>query len=181
MRKLITVFLFVCMACFSAKAQEEALITPNDSIKSMLEKMFPMLESHFSAHMNLEFYTSAAAYFTDGEFDEAAFKINRVRLEILGSLFKGVSYHFRQSFNRYSNSRSLDNLSSSIEYAYVRWKPSEKFNMTVGKQFLPLGGHEYNVNGMRIREFSEFNDNVACYQAGIGVAYNFSSTQELGL
>lgn len=181
MRKLITVFLFVCMACFSAKAQEEALITPNDSIKSMLEKMFPMLESHFSAHMNLEFYTSAAAYFTDGEFDEAAFKINRVRLEILGSLFKGVSYHFRQSFNKYSNPRSLDNLSSSIEYAYVRWKPSEKFNMTVGKQFLPLGGHEYNVNGMRIREFSEFNDNVACYQAGIGVAYNFSSTQELGL
>lgn len=178
MRKLITVCLFICMACFSAKGQEEALITPNDSVKSLLEKMFPKLESRMAAHMNLEFYTSAAAYFTEGEFDEAAFKINRVRMEILGSFSKDLHFHFRQSFNKYSNPRSLDNLSSSIEYAYVKWKPTEKLNVTVGKQFLPLGGHEYNVNGMRIREFSEFNNNVSCYQAGLGLGYNFSSTQE---
>lgn len=179
MRKLLTACLFICLAFSSAKAQEEALVTPNDSIKSLLERMFPMQKSHLSAHMNLEFYTSAAAYFTEGEFEEAAFKINRVRLEILGSLSKGLSYHFRQSFNKYSNPRALDNLSSSIEYAYVKWKASDKFNLTVGKQFLPLGGHEYNVNGMRIREFSEFNNNVACYQAGLGAAYNITPTQEL--
>lgn len=181
MRKLITFCVCLFMARFSARAQEEALVTPNDSIKSLLERMFPMVDSHLSAHMNLEFYTSAAAYFKEGEFDEAAFKINRVRLEILGSFSEDLSYHFRQSFNKYSNPRALDNLSSSIEYAYVKWKPSDQFSLTVGKQFLPLGGHEYNVNGMRIREFSEFNNNVACYQAGIGMTYHFSSTQEVGL
>lgn len=179
MARLIAVWLFLCIACFSAKAQEEALITPGDSVKSLLEKMFPNLDSRLSAHMNLEFYTSAAAYFADGDFDEAAFKINRVRMEILGSFSKDLYYHFRQSFNKYSNPHSLDNLSSSIEYAYVKWKPVEKVNITVGKQFLSLGGHEYNVNGMRIREFSEFNNNVSCYQAGLGFSYNFSSSQEL--
>lgn len=181
MRKRIIGCLLLCMVCFSVKAQEEALVTPNDSIKSLFDRIFPQLESRLSAHMNLEFYTSAAAYFTEGKFDEAAFKINRVRMEILGSFSKGLSYHFRQSFNKYSNPRALDNLSSSIEYAYVKWTPSDKFDLTVGKQFLALGGHEYNVNGMRIREFSEFNDNVSCYQAGVGVSYNFSSTQELGV
>jgi len=131
--------------------------------------------------MNLEFYTSAAAYFTEGDLDEAAFKINRVRMEILGSFSKEFSWHFRQSFNKYSNPHALDNLSSSIEYAYVNWKLSPRLNMTVGKQFLALGGHEYNVNGIRIREFSEFNNNVACYQAGVGLTYKASPMQEFSL
>jgi hypothetical protein len=131
--------------------------------------------------MNLEFYTSGAAYFTDGSLDEAAFKLNRVRLEILGSFTKDFSYHFRQSFNKYSNPHSLDNLSSSIEYAYMNWKMSDKFNLTVGKQFLSLGGYEYYVNAIKVREFSEFNDNVAAYQAGVTGTFNFSPTQELVL
>ncbi|MBQ8443055.1 MAG: OprO/OprP family phosphate-selective porin [Bacteroides sp.] len=178
MRKLITICLFV-LACLPSKAQEEALVTPSDSIQSLLNKLLPSVTSQLSAHMNLEFYTSAAAYFTEGDFDEAAFKINRVRLEILGSFSQNFTYHFRQSFNKYSNPHTLDNLSSSIEYAYVNWKLSPKLSITVGKQFLPLGGHEYNVNGIRIREFSEFNNHVPCYQAGIGMKYSFSPTQEV--
>lgn len=168
-------------AFLPGKAQEEALITPNDSIKSLLNRLLPSIDPQISAHMNLEFYTSAAAYLTEGRFDEAAFKINRVRMEILGSFSKDFTYHFRQSFNKYSNPRALDNLSSSIEYAYVNWKLSSRLGITVGKQFLPLGGHEYNVNGIRIREFSEFNNNVSCYQAGIGLKYRFSPMQEVTL
>ena len=131
--------------------------------------------------MNLEFYTSAAAYFTDEKFEEAAFKINRVRLEILGAFSKEFSWHFRQSFNKYSNPHALDNLSSSIEYAYVNWKPSDKFNMTIGKQFVAMGGYEYYLNSNKVREFSEFNDYVAAYQAGISTAFNLTPTQELVL
>ena len=48
--------------------------------------------------MNLEFYTSGAAYFTDGNLDEAAFKLNRVRLEILGSFTKDFFLSFSSVF-----------------------------------------------------------------------------------
>lgn len=178
MRKLILIVCLV-LVVLPARSQEEALITPNDSIRSLLQRLLPNVDPGLSAHMNLEFYTSAAAYFTEGDLDEAAFKINRVRMEILGSFSKDFSWHFRQSFNKYSNPHALDNLSSSIEYAYVNWKLSPRLDITVGKQFLPLGGHEYNVNGIKIREFSEFNNNVSCYQAGIGMTYTFSPTQEL--
>lgn len=178
MRKLILI-VWLVLVVLPAKSQEEALITPDDSIRSLLQRLLPNVDPGLSAHMNLEFYTSAAAYFTEGNLDEAAFKINRVRMEILGSFSKNFSWHFRQSFNKYSNPHALDNLSSSIEYAYVNWKLSPRFDITVGKQFLPLGGHEYNVNGIKIREFSEFNNNVPCYQAGIGMKYTFSPTREL--
>ncbi|MBE6276205.1 MAG: hypothetical protein E7096_07685 [Bacteroides sp.] len=181
MKKLITITLLGILFSLPVRAQEEALVTPNDSVESLFNRLFPSANSHLSAHMNLEFYTSAAAYFTEGSFDEAAFKINRVRMEILGSFSKEFSWHFRQSFNKYSNPHALDNLSSSIEYAYVNWKPSAKFNLTVGKQFVSLGGYEYYLNANKVREFSEFNDYVAAYQAGISAAYNFSPTQELVL
>lgn len=175
-------FVLICLCILtglSVKAQEEPLVTPNDSIQSLLNRLLPSVDPHVSAHMNLEFYTSAAAYFTEGNFDEAAFKINRVRMEILGSFSKEFSWHFRQSFNKYSNPYALDNLSSSIEYAYVTWKPSNQFNVTVGKQFVSLGGYEYYLNANKIREFSEFNDCVSAYQAGLSATYNFSPTQEL--
>lgn len=179
MKKLVTIAFLWVVFFLPVVAQEEALITPNDSTSTLLNRMFPMAASGLSAHMNLEFYTSAAAYFTEGSFEEAAFKINRVRLEILGSFSKEFSWHFRQSFNKYSNPHSLDNLSSSIELAYVNWKPSTKFNMTMGKQFVSLGGYEYYLNSNKVREFSEFNNYVAAYQAGLSAAYNFSPTQEL--
>ena len=181
MRKLIGLIACVMMACLPMQAQEKPLITPNDSLTSLLSQLLPKGNTDVSAHMNLEFYTSAAAYFTERNFDEAAFKINRVRLEILGSFSKEFNWHFRQSFNKYSNPHALDNLSSSIEYAYVNWKPSDKFNLTVGKQFVAMGGYEYYLNSNKVREFSEFNDYVAAYQAGVSAAFNFSPTQELVL
>ena len=181
MRKLIGLIAWLMMLCLPIQAQENPLVTPNDSLKSLLNQLLPKSNPDVSAHMNLEFYTSAAAYFTEGSFDEAAFKINRVRLEILGSFSKEFNWHFRQSFNKYSNPHALDNLSSSIEYAYVNWKPSDKFNLTVGKQFVAMGGYEYYLNSNKVREFSEFNDYVAAYQAGVSAAFNFSPTQELVL
>ena len=180
MRKLIALFALLWL-CLPGQAQEKPLVTPNDSIQSLLNRLLPTVNTEVSAHMNLEFYTSAAAYFTEGSLDEAAFKINRVRLEILGSFSKEFNWHFRQSFNKYSNPHALDNLSSSIEYAYVNWKPSEKFNLTVGKQFVAMGGYEYYLNSNKIREFSEFNDYVAAYQAGVSAAFNPLPTQELVL
>ena len=179
-RTFLSCCILLCTLC-SVCAQEQPLISPDDSIRSLLGRIFPNTNPNLSAHMNLEFYTSGAAYFTDGNLDEAAFKLNRVRLEILGSFTKDFSYHFRQSFNKYSNPHSLDNLSSSIEYAYMNWKMSDRFNLTVGKQFLSLGGYEYYVNAIKVREFSEFNDNVPAYQAGVTGTFSFSPTQELVL
>ena len=171
---------------FCAYAQNETMISAVDSIPSLVERMIHKNDSAYRAnfreiksHINLEFYTSANAYFTGNEFDEMSFKINRVRLEIYGRLNKHLSYNFRQSFNRYSNPYSLDNLASSIEYANITWHASEKFRMVAGKQFVALGGHEAYINALRVREFSEFNSSVAVYQAGLMGVIQFSPSQQL--
>ena len=122
MKKLI--LMFILLLPFAAAGQNDPLISYDDSTKTLLNNF-----RHIKSHINLEFASSANAYFTEGSFDRASFRMNRVRLEILGRLNDNLSYHFRQSYNKYSNPFSADNLSSSIEYAYIKWHHEDKFEL----------------------------------------------------
>lgn len=172
------------------EAQNTPLMESDGSIPSVVERIVAQRDSisgisrnfrHIKSHINLEFASSANAYFTEGHFDECSFKINRVRLEIYGRLNPSLSYHFRQSFNKYSNPYSLDNVSSSVEYANITWHQSDRFELVAGKQFVSLGGYEYYVNALRVREFSDFNNSVACYQTGLSGVLHLSENHELVL
>lgn len=179
--------LFVAIAMLlplAAAAQNEALIPADDSIPSIIERILDQRQGGYKirkikSNINLEFYTSANAYFTEGQFDDLSFKLNRVRLEIQGRLNDHLSYHFRQSYNKYSNPYSMDNISSSIEYANITWHASDRFNLVAGKQFVALGGYEAYVNALRVREFSEFNNTVPVYQAGLAGIIQFTPSQQL--
>ena len=186
MKKLfITVMLL--MPLF-AGAQNRTLISDNDSIPSILERIVMNQNAsqeklqnirHIKSHINLEFASSANAYFTAGQLDEMSFKMNRVRLEIYGRLTDKLSYHFRQSFNRYSNPYSVENMSSSIEYANLKWSMGDKFDLVAGKQFLATAGYEGYVNGLKVREFSEFNNNFEIFQTGLKGSVYLTPDQHL--
>ena len=175
MRKIYLLILLFLPLCL--QAQELTLISESDSITTALDRVIKN-HRHIKSHINLEFVSSANAYFTRNEFDELSFKTNRVRLEIYGKLNDQLSYHFRQSFNRYHNPNAIDNLPSSIEYANVKWTKGN-FELVAGKQFVALAGYEGYVNGIKVREFSEFNNNVEIFQTGLGGFYNFSPTQSV--
>ena len=131
------------------------------------------------SHFNLEFASSANANFSDGKFTDMAFKMNRVRLEIYGRLNDHLSYHFRQSFSSYNNVNNVENLPSSIEYANLKWRFNDKFDLVVGKQFLAVAGYEGYVNGLMVREFSEFNNNFAIFQTGVKGSVYLTPDQHL--
>ena len=171
-----------------AGAQNRTLISDNDSIPSILERIVMSHNAsqeklqnirHIKSHINLEFASTANAYFTAGQLDEMSFKMNRVRLEIYGRLTHKLSYHFRQSFNRYSNPYSVENMSSSIEYANLKWSMGDKFDLVAGKQFLATAGYEGYVNGLKVREFSEFNNNFEIFQTGLKGSVYLTPDQHL--
>lgn len=164
--------LSLMLLTFVATGQNKTLTASLDSL--------PANYDAYRSHINLEFASSANAYFSEGNFDELSFKINRVRMEIYGRLNSQLSYHFRQSFNKYSNPYSVDNLSSSIEYANIKWHHSSgKFDLVAGKQFVAHAGYEGYVNGVQVREFSDFNNNTEIYQAGLKGVYYFTPDQLL--
>lgn len=188
MKKL---FLMILVALpFRAMGQSEPLVLDTEELPSVVERIIERRDSlkndgykirKIRSHINLEFAGSANAYFTGGKFDEMSFKMNRVRLEIYGKLHDKLSYHFRQSFNKYSNPYSVDNMSSSIEYANIKWHVGERFDLVAGKQYLALAGYEGYVNGLLVREFSDFNNNVEIYQTGLMGVLKFTPDHHLML
>ena len=78
--------------------------------------------------ITLELETSANALFTEGDFDEMVFKMNRLRMGVAGGLGSGLSYHFRMAFHKSFDKFSLDNISKSVELAKVTWTPNERWD-----------------------------------------------------
>lgn len=187
MKKLF--FAFAIFFAGSLNAQNYSALTSDEHIGSVVERILEKRDSvnnykpgKLNPRINIEFAGSANAYFTqDGKFDEASFKMNRVRYEILGDLNNNLSYHFRQAFNKSGNPSSLDNITSSIEYAFITWHTGEKFDLVAGKQCLAVAGYENWVNGLKVREFSVFNDSYALFQTGLTGVLKFTPTQHLYL
>ena len=187
MKKLLfTLSIFFALNAF-AQHNPKTLIS-EDELPTMVERIIEQRDSamydgykirKIKSHFNLEFASSANAYFTAGQFDEMSFKMNRVRLEIYGRLNDNLSYHFRQSFSSYNNVNTVENLPSSIEYANLKWRFNDKFDLVVGKQFLAVAGYEGYVNGLLVREFSEFNNNFAIFQTGVKAAAYLTPDQHL--
>ena len=187
MKKLLfTLSIFFALNAF-AQHNPKTLIS-EDELPTMVERIIEQRDSvanggykirKIKSHINLEFASSANAYFSAGSFDEMSFKINRVRLEIYGKLNDHLSYHFRQSFSSYNNVNTVENLPSSIEYANLKWRFNDKFDLVVGKQFLAVAGYEGYVNGLLVREFSEFNNNFAIFQTGVKGSVYLTPDQHL--
>ena len=187
MKKLLVTLSFFFALNAYAQHNPKTLIS-EDELPTMVERIIEQRDSvmnggykirKIKSHINLEFASSANAYFSDGNFDEMSFKMNRVRLEIYGRLNDRLSYHFRQSFSSYNNVNTVENLPSSIEYANLKWRFNDKFDLVVGKQFLAVAGYEGYVNGLLVREFSEFNNNFAIFQTGVKAAAYLTPDQHL--
>ena len=187
MKKLF--LLLTVLLTFGASAQNRMTLVDED-IPTLVERLMDRRDSvkydgykirKITAHVNLEFAASANAYLTAGRFDELSFKMNRVRLEIYGRLGDKLSYHFRQSYNKYSNPFSADNISSSIEYANIKWHTGDHFDLVIGKQFVAVAGYEGYVNGLMVREFCDFNNNFEVYQTGVKGLIRISPTQHVSI
>ncbi len=131
--------------------------------------------------ITLELETSANALFTEGEFDEMVFKMNRLRMGVAGGLGSGLSYHFRMAFHKSFDKFSLDNISKSVELAKVTWTPNERWDFSAGKMFVVHGGYENYVNVLLVREFTDFNSCIEVYQTGVQASYHTSNDQSFTL
>lgn len=175
MKRIIT----LCLAFLPLFAAAQSLNPTLDAgnLTSVVERVMQKRDSamyengdfrKINSRINLELASSVNSYFTEGNFDGLSFKMDRVRWEMYGRLHKNLSYHFRQSLNKPGLQHSLDKMSTSIEYAYVKWHHnSGKFDLSIGKQYLSTAGYENWVNGLLVREFTDFNDNIDIYRAGL--------------
>lgn len=147
---------------FYAFAQNDTAC--DDSLTSVVERL---IDKKINTNFNIDFGSSINGYFSDGKLTGTSMKLNVLRLDIKGKISDQFSFRFRQSYNKSYVKASNDNVVPALEYVNIKWHPSEDFSLTLGKQFIVIGGYEALETSLYIREFSDFNDNLSYYRLGL--------------
>jgi len=107
--------------------------------------------------------------FLDGNHQISKFQVEQFRLEIKGYVHEKVYFRFRHRYTSDFEPQSIDKVIKGVDFAYVRFDLSNKWQLTVGKTFADWGGIEFDLNPILVYEFSDIIENADNFLTGVGV------------
>lgn len=183
MKMRFTAFALSLFAAFSVSAQVQSRNAVAPSEESLFERVTKIEKKNDLLNVYLNMNGAFNANFNQNGRDgmeEGAFKMNQFRIEAKGQVNDWLSYRWRQRLNRDNNGTDdIDNLPTSIDYAALGIKLSEKFSIFAGKQGVAYGGIEYDLNPIEIYQYSEMINNMSNFMTGITFTYDFNADQQL--
>jgi hypothetical protein len=159
MKNFLLAFAWCCMAT-TAFAQTEKQSDTTDNTNPLISAERVKLLANMDVMANMQFAMNN--YFTDGKYDQSKFAMNQFRFEMKGKVHEKVYYRFRNRYTRAQDPQSQDNLSRSVDLAFIRVDATPKWNFTFGKMCADWGGYEFDLNPIDIYEYNdivEFADN----------------------
>lgn len=149
--------------------------------KTLFEELTDVKKKSDKFNLYLNMQGSFDANFRDG-FENGAFKMRQLRIEMKGNINDWLSYRYRQRLNRSNDGNGMiDNIPTSIDYAGIGIKLSDKFNLFAGKQCTAYGGIEFDLNPIEVYEYSDMIENMSNFMTGLNFGYNMTPTQQLNL
>ncbi len=119
--------------------------------------------------------------FQDGEYVGSKFKNEQFRLEIKGQVHDKVYFRFRDRYTRAQTSESVDNLSRSVDLAFIRIDATDKLNFTIGKMCAAWGAFEFDYNPIDIYEYSDIIEMADNFLTGVGATYQANKNHSFTL
>lgn len=129
------------------------------------------------ANMNFAFRNE----FQDGEYMGSKFKNEQFRLEFRGMVHEKVFFRFRDRYTRAQTSESVDNLSRSVDLAYIRVDATDKWSISAGKMCADWGAWEFDYNPIDIYEYSDIIEMADNFLTGVGASYKASNNHQFTL
>ena len=109
--------------------------------------------------------------FVDGEYTRSRFANEQFRLEIKGKVHDKVYFRFRDRYTRAQTSESVDNISRSVDLAFIRVDVSNKFSISAGKMCADWGAIEFDMNPIDIYEYSDIIEYADNFLTGVQFTY----------
>jgi Phosphate-selective porin O and P len=109
--------------------------------------------------------------FVDGEYTKSRFMNEQFRLELKGKVHDKVYFRFRDRYTRAQTSESIDNLSRSVDLAFVRVDVSSKFSIAAGKLCADWGAIEFDLNPIDVYEYSDIIEYADNFLTGVQASW----------
>ena len=175
MKKFYSIVFILALLLFTpaimAQTQEGDTIT----YKSLIPEVKQGLLKNMSMIANMNF--SERNEFVDGNYTASKFKMEQFRLEFKGYVHDKVYFRFRDRYTRAQTSESIDNLSRSVDLAFIRVDASKKLSFTLGKMCAAWGGFEFDYNPIDIYEYSDIIEMADNFLTGAGATYQANKNQ----
>ena len=180
-KTLICVISVLLLSISPVEAQENKGIATE---KSLLEKYVFKKDMPAAVNVDLHLRTSFNVNTlpgADGKSTSVGFRTDHVMLGIYGDVTPKFSYKFLQRLNKCGETLSLENLSNTIDYAYVDYRFRPNAFVRAGRHALFFGGFEYNEYPIDVYDYSGITNYISCYLTGVSLSYRPVASQELGV
>ncbi len=114
------------------------------------------------------------SYFTDGDHNFSNFNVDQFRLEIKGKIHDKVYFRFRNRYTRQPVPGNLDNISRSIDLAFLKVDLSKRTNVSFGKLCADWGGYEFDLNPIDIITYNDIIEYADNFLVGAGISHTLA-------
>ncbi|WP_281239129.1 porin [Flavobacterium praedii] len=154
------------------KQTNEGVFVFPDSLKSLI----PINKQSLLRDVDVIF-NSRMAYnsnFLEGNHTLSAFNVNQLRFEIKGKIHDKVYFRFRNRYTREPIPGNLDNISRSVDMAFIRLDLSPTTNLSIGKVCADWGGYEFDFNPIDILTYNDVIEYADNFLVGVGISHTFA-------
>ena len=120
--------LFVLLPLLTWAQKQERQVGDTTYYKTLIPEAKQGLLKNVSVIANMNF--ALRNEFVDGDYTQTRFRNEQFRLEIRGQVHEKVYFRFRDRYTRAQTSESIDNISRSVDLAYLRFDINEKFSIS---------------------------------------------------
>ena len=176
LKSLKWILLFLVLPSMVWAQKQERQIGDTSYYKTLIPATKQTLLKNVSmiANMNFAFRNE----FVDGVYDQSRFKTEQFRLEIRGQITDKVYFRFRDRYTRAQTSESIDNLSRSVDLAFLRFDLTKEFSITLGKMCADWGAWEFDWNPIDIYEYSDIVEYADNFLTGVGFTFTPSNKNQ---
>jgi len=110
-------------------------------------------------------------YFVDNEHVNSLFSVNQFRFEVKGKIHDKVFFRFRNRYTKIADPNTVDNISRSVDMAYLTVDIAPQTKLSFGKMIGDWGGYELLTNPIDILSYSTINNNAENFMVGAALSY----------
>ena len=170
---IFSVFLFLIVPSILSAQKYELQTGDTTKYKTLIPEDKQGLLKNVSMIANMNFALRNEFY--DGDYTQTRFRMEQFRMEIRGQVHEKVYFRFRDRYTRSQTSESMDNLSHSVDLAYIRIDLNDKFSVSLGKMCADWGAWEFDWNPIDIYEYSDIVEYADNFLTGVGANYTPNS------
>ena len=170
------IFLLMMLPTLAWAQKTERQMEDSTDYRTLIpeEKQGMLKNISMIANMNFAFRNE----FVDEEYVQSRFRNEQFRLEIRGQVHEKVYFRFRDRYTRAQTSESVDNISRSVDLAYIRVDLTNKWSVSLGKMCADWGAWEFDWNPIDIYEYSDIVEYADNFLTGVGFTYTPSTKNQ---